>query len=137
LRSFSTARTQPEADATASGGEEDVGGEEQMPRGDNEDRGGEAKMASEELVAGCWGQAGTGGSSSFSLEPGPKTNLRSMSPHTEHWRVSCLKPVTIPASSGLTSAKIISLPHTMQRMTPTLANLDTPTKSEAMAGYTR
>src|SRR6516165_11999244 len=69
---------------------------------------------------GCWGQAETDDSFGFSLEPGPKTNLRSTSWHTEHCRVSCLKLPTIPASSGFTAVKIISPPHTMQRMTPTL-----------------
>jgi hypothetical protein len=39
---------------------------------------------------------------------------------------SLSSPSTLPsASSGFTSAKIISPPHTMQRMTPALANLDT------------
>jgi hypothetical protein len=110
-----------EVDGTASGCEEDLGGEEEMLCGDEEDRDGDAEVASndEKEMKGCWGQAETGDSLCFSLEPGPKTNLRSMSWHTEHWRVSCLKLSTIPASSGFTAVKIISPPHTMQRMTPT------------------
>jgi hypothetical protein len=65
-----------EADATTSGCEEDLGGEEEIPCGDDEDCG-EAEMASndEKETKGCWEQAGTGGSPGFSLEPGPKTNL--------------------------------------------------------------
>jgi hypothetical protein len=121
-----------EADATASGCK-DLDGKKDMVCGDDEDCGGEAEMASndEKETDGCWGRAGTGGSLSFSLEPEPKTNLRSISWHTEHWRVSCLKLPTIPASSGFTAVKIISPPHIMQRMTPTLITWEHPNKTRA------
>jgi hypothetical protein len=120
LRNFSTARPQEVTDEMASRAEKDSGGEAGMLWG-IEEWGDEEEIAPTDVeMTGCGGKAEIGGSSGFSLASRLKTNPCSVSRQTKQSKLSCLKPATIPASLGFTAVKIISPPHAMQRIMPTL-----------------
>jgi len=110
LRNVLTARSQLQADCSCV--EEGMGGKDDVLFDGAGDWGRDAEMAStdEAETKVCFGQTEIGRSSRR------KTNLHSTSWQTEHWNVSCVKPTTIPNSSGFTAVKIISPPHAMQRM---------------------